>query len=252
MPSPPNEFLFQHLESRNPALVCLRDPNIGLPTLNALAESLACPVRFCETQAQGALDYERHIVHEGQVPTRIHTWHDRFNAGMWLLWPHTKRSISSAHLQASQVKPEPSSRNRRRDALTLLDEAGVVIVAPKSIQQLHQAHAWEDLFWRSRSAWFKTVHPFFIGHGLAEQCLTPYIGLTGKALYLDPPKAGDPSVDLRLAALLQDPTRLTTPRQLCPFPLLGTPGWHPENEALEFYRNQNYFRPRSRRLSSQS
>lgn len=248
----PNEFLFAHLESRNPALSRLRNPEISLAELNALAEDQACPVRFCAEPTQGALDYERRIVHDKRVHTRIHTWHDRLNAAMWILWPQTKLGISKAHLEAAQLQTAPGTRNRRRDALTLLDEVGVVIVADPETEALHRSHAWTPLFWQQRERWFQSIIPLFIGHGLAEQCLSPYIGLTGKALYLHLCTQDLPQVDEKLAGHLADPERLCTPRELLPFPLLGTPGWHPDNDNPDFYRNQRYFRPRSNRLSSRN
>lgn len=245
----PNQFLFSHLSAQHPALSCLQNPEVSLQELNDIAKAQACPVRFCPQPAQGALDYERRIVHEGRVHTRIHTWHDRFNAGMWLLWPNTKLSISKAHLHAANGQT-PKTRNRRRDALTLLDEVGIIILASPEIEALHRAHNWRALFWESRALWFTHIHPIFLGHGLAEQCLSPYLGLTGKALYLHPCPQNQRSADLRLAEYIADPTSLTSPRQLCPFPLLGTPGWHPDNNQPAFYRNQDYFRPKSQRLSS--
>lgn len=249
MPACPNQFLFSQLKAQNPALSCLQDPNVSLEALNAIAQAQDCPVRFCATPARGALDYERRIVHEGRVHTRIHTWHDRFNAGMWLCWPHTKLSISKAHLQAAG-KERSNTRNRRRDALTLLDEVGVIIQAEPEIEALHRAHHWQAFFWEKRELWFQCIHPLFLGHGLAEQCLSPYLGLTGKALYLHPSPQDPRSADLRLAEYLADPSALNSPRQLCPFPLLGTPSWHPDNHQPAFYRNHNYFRPKSQRLSS--
>lgn len=242
-------FLFKHLEARNPALICLRDPGVTLDTLNAIARDQDCPVRFSPKAPRGALDYEKQIVHEGQVHTRIHTWHDRFNAAMWLLWPQSKLSISRAHLAAALAPAAPGTRNQRRDALTLLDESGVVLLASPNIEAIHRDHDWSTLFWEQRSQWFRTIHPLFLGHGLAEQCLTPYLGLTGKALYLH---AAPEQVDAQLAQHLSDPAWLASPRQLCPFPLLGTPSWHPDNDKRDFYNNSAYFRPRPRRSSSLS
>lgn len=241
----PNDFLFEHLEAREPALEVLREA-MDLETLNDLAHRLDCPVRFCARATHNALDYERRICEEGLVYTRIHTWHDRLNAAMWILWPKSKMAISRGHLLAAA----PGPRNRRRDALTLVDEVGVVIVAPAEIEILHRRHCWEELFWHAREDWFSSIHPLMLGHGLAEQCLSPYVGLTAKALYLDPQACGERGADQVLAQLLEDPQKLSAPKELLPFPLLGTPGWHPETNTLGFYRNHAYFRPRRSALSS--
>ncbi|MGH8641263.1 MAG: DUF3025 domain-containing protein, partial [Burkholderiales bacterium] len=50
-------------------------------------------------------------------------------------------------------------------------------------------------------------------------------------------------LDARLAAYLADPRNLTVTRELAVVPVLGVPGWHPENAREAFYDDTNYFRP---------
>ena len=42
---------------------------------------------------------------------------------------------------------------------------------------------------------------------------------------------------------LLDGRKLVGPRELQPLPVLGVPGWWPDNEAEGFYDNRDYFRP---------
>jgi len=39
---------------------------------------------------------------------------------------------------------------------------------------------------------------------------------------------------------------LNNPKDLHPFPILGMPDWHPDNNNAEFYKNTSYFRPKNR------
>ncbi len=241
----------QHLLNRLPALTLLwQEPT--LRQLNELALTLHCPVRFTDFAPQSARAYEQHIHDTREVPTRPDHWHDRFNAAMWLIWPHSKLSLNRQHIIDLDVGGV--DRSRRRDALTLLDEAGVVLlVSDSSLVKQHQQHAWEALFWRRRESWGRSICPLIIGHGLAEQMLKPYIGLTAKAVHvvaggpteLDLTPRGLMEVDQQLARIVRD--QLATPAALTPLPILGIPGWHPDNGDSDFFQNRDYFRPLRRR-----
>ena len=90
------------------------------------------------------------------------------------------------------------------------------------------------------------------GHGLYQQCLTPYKGLTGKALYLtvEPEwfklgyREACLSLDRQLAKWLG--VLLRTPAQLLPLPVLGVPLWHADNADESFYNDRSYFRAAKR------
>ncbi|XLM22397.1 DUF3025 domain-containing protein [Chromobacterium piscinae] len=53
-----------------------------------------------------------------------------------------------------------------------------------------------------------------------------------------------------MAARLDDDAFLASPRALCPLPLLGIPGWWPDNEDPAFYDNAAYFCPTRRAKSA--
>lgn len=221
------------------------------PTLHRLGRELNCPVRFISHRANSAKDYELAVFQEQVVPTRFDHWHDRFNAAMWLLWPRSKLALNRAHV-ADLGNSNRRRRSRRRDALTLLDEVGVIIVSTDSATpELNRRHQWQTLFWERRQHWLSgQTRALLIGHGLAEQLLTPYLGLTGKALHLPlsgdwlrlPPGDFQRMVDGQLAELIG--RKLSSPSELSPLPVLGIPQWHDDNARPEFYANRDYFRPK--------
>lgn len=201
---------------------------------------------------EGAAAYEARIAASGVIPLRPRHWHDLFNALMWLSFPATKSALNAIHLR--ELTPAAgTTRSARRDAVTLLDECGVVLVVDDAQwTHWHRAHDWSTLFVTQRSAWGRRIVPQIIGHGLYEQALSPYIGLTGKALHVRMPDTwfvADENERQRLldatlsAAILKD-TCLQSTAELLPLPILGVPGWCDDNENPSFYANTDYFRAR--------
>jgi hypothetical protein len=194
-----------------------------------------------------AADYELSIHRTGQVPTRL-GWHDVFNALMWALFPNTKAALNAGHARELARSSGPR-RSRRRDALTLVDEVGVILaVSEDHWSDLHRAHDWHSLFIEHRRQWSASIRPYVIGHGLYQQCLMPHIGLTAKAWYVqvdsewfDAPLHRQYAEVDRVASHRLD--SLDTPKSLLPLPVLGVPGWYSSNRDPAFYRNSEYFRP---------
>lgn len=196
------------------------------------------------------LQYEERISRHRLVATRECQWHDFFNALSWALFPVTKNAIYDAHM--SHPTPTGTNRSRYRDALTLFDECGVVIATTDTrFESDHRAHRWRDLFVRHRAEWGSSIAAVIAGHGLYAQCLTPYRGLTAKALYI---KVDDDwfdsdfrqrcfRLDQALAKKLTVSTK--TPAAFLPLPVLGVPGWHAANADPAYYEDHAYFRPQS-------
>ena len=205
-------------------------------------------VRFVTPLADG-LDYETRIATRGEVATRAHDLHDLFNALMWARWPQAKRVVSTRH--AALRTGLRGTRGAARDALTLFDENGVLwVTADDSLGDLLRAFRLRELFVTRRAEVLSAVRCFVFGHALAVKLLAPYPTLTGHALIMGVGpevvatlgSAAD-ALDARLAALLNDPATLPTPRALQPLPVLGVPGWWPANEAPSFYDDERCFRP---------
>lgn len=208
----------------------------------------------CQPGKLTALEYEQQIWSSGQVPTRVGEWHDLFNALMWSLFPQSKARLNALHMTTSDPR-RGEQRSSLRDALTLIDECGIIIASGCSEpEDANIEHDWQRLFVASRKQWFVNRRPLIIGHGLYQQCLRPYLGLTAKALYVKV----EPEffqftlanqyrhVDDLLQAMLHRRGLSLRPHDLQAFPLLGVPGWHPANQDSRFYDRQDYFRPRRR------
>ncbi len=196
------------------------------------------------------LYYEERIFQHGIVSTRPN-WHDFFNALMWGVFPQTKIQINALHV--NDLELQGKRRTPQCDALTILDESGVIIASSRrDLLQLIIDFSWETLFWRERDAWVQEIGCFMIGHAMLEKLLDPYVGVTAHALLVEveptffdlPVSEQQHSLDEGIAAFLQQGL-LVTPSSLNPFPLLGVPGWW-KNDDVRFYQDAGYFRPKSK------
>ncbi|MEQ1662157.1 MAG: DUF3025 domain-containing protein [Thiobacillus sp.] len=219
----------------------------SLDALNALAGGLGVqqarglPLRFVAPDGRlSARDYETHILQTGEIPTRADTWHDLMNALVWLRFPRFKAALNAAHGEAIPLEAD-TTRGRRRDALTVLDESGVwVLSRDPDLPGLLTGHAWQTLFWHRREAVQSDMQFVVVGHALLEKMLAPYPAITGKCLML-------PAVSLNandaepLAIRALD--ALANPRQLAPLPVQGIPEWDAANARAAYYANTDIFRP---------
>jgi len=196
------------------------------------------------------LYYEERIYLHAQVPTRPCSWHDFFNAMIYILFPKVKQEINRLHYQ-DIVSSGKIKRTKCRNALTLLDECGVVIAYCDDKQkEALTEQFWHQAFVANRSQWGDNIAGFIIGHANYEKALAPYIGFTAKALFVkvepeffsrdkfDQYRQLDTMVAQELETLMVDN------RHLYPLPILGVPHWWPDNINPNFYDNVDYFRPK--------
>lgn len=218
---------------------------------NDLANYQGQPLTLVEQNDELLSDgiyYEQRIFEQGLVPTRPANWHDFFNALIFLLFPQTKKEMNRLHVE-HMAQYGSHKRTPCRDAITLFDECGVIIAyTDDDIMEHLSNHEWREGFVDKRSFWDKKVSATIIGHANYEKSLDPYIGFTGKALYLkvqpeffalnfwDKYQYLDTLLAKNLGELLKDN------RRLYPLPMLGVPGWWPANEDKTFYDNKHYFR----------
>ncbi len=187
-------------------------------------------------------NYEAWIFETGSVPTRDLA-HDRLNAAMWMLYPHTKAALN--RLQADEISRRglQAVRGSARDAATLWDENLLILVCfdhADHLAALLKAHDWTGLFLTDRQRWADAWHPRIFGHALAEKLMRPYKSITAHCRLLDCVSLAPDAVDAGLAALISD--RLS-PSDFYPMPVMGLPGWHPENSQPAFYEDCSVFRP---------
>lgn len=207
---------------------------------------------FVPPQADGC-DYETRIWERGEVETRSGSWHDFFNALVWLSFPLSKSALNARHVAAV---PGPG-RGRDRDALTHFDECGAIVVASdSSLLALLRDFQWRTLFWERRGDLARDLRCFVFGHATYEQLLRPFRGLTAKAVLYEESSEwmGAPvcrqldDLDRRLAAELTA-GRHRDPRTFQPLPLMGLPGVTVASESRAYYDDVWQFRPGRRRRS---
>ena len=241
-----------------------RLPGIGWPNpdlLTALADDAGRVVnaqglrmRFVP-QAPKSEDFqegfEPRTFLKGEVQIRPLDWHDLFNALVWMTFPTTKAVINARHYESLSAG-ETGNRPATRDALTLFDEEGVVILSGDAgLLDLVREFRWKELFWNRREQVRKQMRFFLFGHALYHKALDPFVGMTGKGVLLGVPNgfaelplnSQIAEADRLLAAHVWDRNRMSHGREFSPLPVLGVPGWWGGNEEEGFYENTAHFRP---------
>lgn len=213
-------------------------------------------IRFVAANELPAADYEQHIYTTGEVSTRENNWHDLFNAMMWSRFPHLKAAMNAMHVRRQKSRLE-GGRGKQRDALTLLDESGAIVVGwEKKHLESAARHDWHGIFQAgpfeaSTSESRGGLRIFLCGHALLEKFLRPYKAITAKILLIHLNKEEFSQsqatlmsgLDLVLAEELMGGRILRGPEDLSPLPLTGIPGWWKDTQDSDFYADERVFRP---------
>ncbi|MEJ8568055.1 DUF3025 domain-containing protein [Elongatibacter sediminis] len=230
------------------------DLNACLPT--GTVSGGGQPIRFVDADRLPNTDYERHIFETGEVSTRRNSWHDVFNALVWSRFPAVKAALNARHRAEIIAGMSPGDAGRRgpvRDALTLLDESGALVVTHRAdVSGIMARHDWRTLFVDHRDRWRNDIAVFVVGHAVLEKFLDPYKAITAHAICLRiEPAPGRfaraelrQRVDRELAARIRSGLCLNSTAELQPLPLMGIPGWWPRPEQDGgFYADTQVFRP---------
>lgn len=215
-----------------------------------------CPVQFVPQHSLPPGEaYEAFIRRTGQVPTR-NNLHDMFNGLVWQRFPRAKARLNV--LQAAEIARQGvgAVRGPVRDAITVFDENGALLLAPPVLWQALLARDWHALFVTHRPLWAQATLVLF-GHALMEQLVVPRKNITAHVLVeqfssdfedfaavgstLGAPD-GLAALDAALATRLT-PERLAG-KPFTPLPVLGVPGWWPDNADPGFYADTSVFRPK--------
>ncbi|THU03781.1 DUF3025 domain-containing protein [Lampropedia puyangensis] len=191
--------------------------------------------------------YEGFIRQHWAVPTREHA-HDLFNGLIWMHWPRSKAQLNA--LQSAEIE-RLGIQGRRgpvRDACTVFDENGAILLAPAALHDALIARDWMRLFWTLRPLW-KQATCLIFGHALLEQLCSPRKPLCAHVLTLSlahPSRTEISAIspelmDQQLAAALSASSM--QPKPLTPLPVLGIPGWCADNASRAFYEDTSVFRP---------
>jgi hypothetical protein len=264
----------------------LRDELLGLPAsdwiarCNRLAEERGlrsaggAAIRFVsDSEAQGALGYEAVIFSEGRVACRSRgrgADHDLHNALVWLTFPAVKATLNRLHVESAsgrasdrggdRLQCRDSGRGRLRDMATLLDESGLLwLSSAAGLDARLLDRDWRGLLVTSRDQVAVHVRPIVIGHGLLEKLAAPYKSMTAHCVICrraDRPgtvaaTAGNAAqaIDESAAACIAAAFSAGSAPKLAPLPILGLPGWDPDNLDPSYYDDARVFRePAWRRL----
>lgn len=199
------------------------------------------PLRLvAATDAPRGAAYESHVAATGRVPTRDNR-HDLLNALIWLAFPRAKarlNALQAAAIARDGIKPE---RGALRDAATLLDENGVLVVTRDvRVAAALRQHRWREGFIALRGAW-TNVRVWVFGHALLDRLASPYKSITGHALHLALPATA--TLDELDRALHERLDARFVPSVFFPLPVLGIPGWSAASERPEYYEDMSVFRP---------
>ena len=229
--------------------------NVDTPLHETLNQCLTSPVRFVpQSRLPSGVAYEQFIFDTQQCPTRD-VLHDFFNALYWDKFPHTKARLNQ--LQAEQITQLGlvTQRGAVRDALTVFDENGALLIAPPELWSALIAMDWQRLFITLRPLWQQArLIPF--GHALLEKLVQPRkpitahvyiaqftIGNIAKESINTPVTAQFYSLlDAWIAADLSAEKLAAKP--FTPLPVLGVPNWWAANENPHFYDDETVFRKR--------
>ncbi len=206
----------------------------------ALNRDPAAPRHFVPQSALPAGEaYEQYIFESGTVPTRDNL-HDFFNGLCWLRFPLTKKKLNqlqAAEIAAAGVVP---LRGPVRDALTVFDENAAFLSAPQPLWDALTARDWRRLFIDLRPLWQQAQLVLF-GHALLEKLVYPRKPVTAHIYRAQPAMNSIAKLDAWVAQDLGADKLAGKP--FAPLPVLGVPGWWPENENFSFYDDSFVFRP---------
>lgn len=211
--------------------------------LNMLAEQhhTGIPVRFVP---QSALPqhtaYEQFVFEQKHTPVRENV-HDFFHGLMWLRWPRSKARMNALQAQHIARHGVQSRRGALRDALTLLDESGLLLFAPESILQGLRQRCWRQALFDNRALW-QQCGVYLTGHALYEKLLNPYTSIVAHVWGAAAGSLSATATPDDILAQQLTPEALV-PKPFFPLPVLGIPGWWAANQQAAFYDNRRVFRP---------
>lgn len=224
------------------------DLNKLLP--NGFSNEAGRAIRFVASSELSTEDYENRIFTSGRISTRPQSWHDLFNATVWLRFPQVKIAMNALHHRA---EPQAIGRGKLRDALTLFDECGCLVVSShEGILEAIGKRSWSQVFQLSEHSWNEDVKAFIFGHAMLEKLISPYKSMTAKALLVQvsrqaillPRHKLIGLLDKKISRQLLQGKILTKPAHLTPLPLAGIPGWNFAGDQNEnFYADNDVFRP---------
>ncbi|MEY3885943.1 MAG: hypothetical protein RL650_35 [Pseudomonadota bacterium] len=197
-----------------------------------------CPVQFVpQEQLPEGMPYEQYIFDHAAVPTRDGL-HDFFNALCWLHFPLAKKQLNQIQAAAIQAQGVGAVRGPVRDAVTVFDENACLLQVDDVIWDALVRRDWPEAFVTHRAQW-NTAQLQIFGHAALEKLVAPYKAITVH-MWRVPQQVPLAEWDDWLAKDLQTDKLASKP--FLPTPVLGIPGWWPDNEKPDFYQDKQVFR----------
>lgn len=180
-----------------------------------IAPSVALEAQEKKRRRRGPLErdslYVVRIHDAGHIPTRERSWHDLLNALVWAAFPESKRALTLRQRAITEIRVPitarslPGARTREEDALAMLDEGGIVVLAKDRGRTLDALRARAPI-----SAWGDvSVHVF--GHALMEHAILGDVSVRGYGVVLESESHDVTSADLTLARWISDARELLVP-----------------------------------------
>ncbi len=218
------------------------DSDAGRSVAALLNTSPHAPLVFvAPSTLPSGVAYEQFIFATRSVPTRDNL-HDFFNGLCWLRFPKTKKKLNELQaIEIAQAGVQPL-RGVVRDALTVFDENAALLIAPQPLWDALAEHDWQKLFVDLRPLW-QQAQLILFGHALLEKLVTPRKPITAHVYWAQPAIDSIAEMDAWLASDVSAAKLSAKP--FLPLPVLGVPGWWPENENFIFYDDSHVFRPRT-------
>ena len=220
-------------EACNDALVVQRELAQQASPANSV-----CHVKFVsQDNLPEGMAYEQFIFDQHAVPTR-EGLHDFFNALCWLQFPLAKRQLNQLQATAIQSQGVGAVRGPVRDAVTVFDENACLLQVDDVIWDALERRDWQAAFVTHRGLWGSAQMQIF-GHAALEKLLAPYKAITVH-MWRVPQGLAVSEWDAWLSQDLQADKLARKP--FLPTPVLGLPGWWPENMSPDFYQDAQVFR----------
>lgn len=245
------------LDSVRPAFQRLHDGSV-IDAFNASAAALGLtnhrglPLRFVpQAELPEGAAYEEFIGATGCVPTRDNL-HDFFNGLVWQTFPLIKRELNA--LQAAQIAQAGvgKSRGPARDAATIFDENAALLLVRddaegSALVEALRGHCWHEALVERRAMFGRDAELWLFGHALMEKLVAPRKAITAHVRVVQAPAsfftmAWDERrdwIDRQVAAQLEQ--HGLAAGGFTPLPVLGVPGWWPDQDAA-FYADTGVFR----------
>ena len=214
-------------------------------TADLLNASGTAPVRFVDQSAlPDSMAYEQFIFETGTVPTRDNL-HDFFNGLCWLTFPQIKKKLNQLLAEQLAMDGVQKVRGPVRDAITLFDENAAFLLAPQPLWDALINRNWQRLFVELRPLW-RDAQLVLFGHALLEKLVYPRKPIVAHVYRAQPAINSIAELDVWVADDV-NASRLAG-KPFAPLPVLGVPGWWPENENPCFYEDILVFRPENKKM----